>query len=369
MEWLGHSFCPICEEALPGRLLIDDHVWLTRRCPEHGLVKTKLFESPDYFAKAVALSRPGPRQPRCLVVELTERCDQRCTTCSASSTNMGAEPTARALIERTLLEATALGADVVALSGGEPLMRRDLWEIADALHTKIQKIVLITSGRRLESDRAILREIAARAEWLELYLQFDSLRDDVLRKLRSSGITSDLRRRRLELAVNTGAAVSAVCVVPPDIPETDIAELTVFLRAHGAAGVTFQPLRRLGRHPMITSASSRLGTVDFIQKYALQALGAVFDEALPFAPQPFDIAVSVMTGCEAVNSSQFFWSGRSKGFRVATSSYWDYANYFDPLASCGRYYFYMGTQPLNARYFSPGSPSDARWSVAENRAG
>src|ERR1700676_2616052 len=127
MDWLGKCFCPICEQALPGRLLVDDHVWLTRRCPEHGLVKTMLFESPNYFAKAVALGRPRARQPRCLVIELTERCDQRCSTCSASSTVMGAEPTAQALVDRTFLEAAALSADVVALSGGEPLMRRDVW--------------------------------------------------------------------------------------------------------------------------------------------------------------------------------------------------------------------------------------------------
>jgi hypothetical protein len=38
-------------------------------------------------------------------------------------------------------------------------MRRDVWEIADTLHTKIPKIVLITSGRRFESDPAILQHI------------------------------------------------------------------------------------------------------------------------------------------------------------------------------------------------------------------
>jgi uncharacterized radical SAM superfamily Fe-S cluster-containing enzyme len=363
MDWLGKCFCPICEQALPGRLLVDDHVWLTRRCPEHGLIKTMLFESPSYFGKAMAMSRTTGRQPRCLVIELTERCDQGCITCSASSTVMGAEETAEALIDRTFLQATALNADVVALSGGEPLMRPDVWEIADTLHTKIPKIVLITSGRRLESDPAILRHIRARAEWLELYLQFDSLRDNVLHSLRSVAVTSELRRRRLGLALDTGAAVSAVCVVPPNIPETDIGELTVFLREQGAAGVTFQPLRRLGRHPVITAASSRLGTVDFIQKMALEALSAGPDEAFPFAPQPYDISVSVVTGSAAANAGRFFWSGRVKGFRVATASYWDYTNYFEPLASCGRYYFYMGGQSLNARYFSPGNQSNARRSV------
>jgi len=276
---------------------------------------------------------------------------------------MGAEPTARALIDRTILEAAALNADVVALSGGEPLMRRDVWEVADSLHAKIPKIVLITSGRRFESDSAILSEIAARAEWLELYLQFDSLRNDVLRSLRSAGVTSELRRRRLKLALDTGAAVSAVCVVPPNIPEGDIGELAAFLQSQGAAGVTFQPLRRLGRHPVITTASPRLGAVDFIQKLALQALGAVPDEAFPFAPQPYDVSVSVVTGRHAVNAGRFFWSGRTEGFRLATSSYWDYSNYFEPLASCGLYYFYMGAQALNARYFSPGSQSNLRRSV------
>jgi uncharacterized radical SAM superfamily Fe-S cluster-containing enzyme len=63
MDWLGKCYCPSCEQALPGRLLVDDHVWLIRRCPEHGLFKTMLFESPSYFARAVTLAMPGVRQP------------------------------------------------------------------------------------------------------------------------------------------------------------------------------------------------------------------------------------------------------------------------------------------------------------------
>jgi hypothetical protein len=62
----------------------------------------------------------------------------------------------------------------------------------------------------------------------------------------------------------------------------------------------------------------RLGTVDFIQKLALQALGAVGNEPFPFAPQPYDISVSLVTERDAVNAGRFFWSGRSKSFRVAT---------------------------------------------------
>jgi len=119
---------------------------------------------------------------------------------------------------------------------------------------------------------------------------------------------------------------------------------------------------------VITASSSRLGAVDSIQKLALKALGADPAEACPFAPQPYDMSVSVVTGSTAKNADRFFLSGRNMGFRVATSSYWDCTNYFEPLSSCGRYYFYMGAQPLNARYFSPSRQSDPRWSVLETSA-
>lgn len=152
MEQFGRCHCPVCLRTLNGHLLIDEHVWLVRECPDHGLVRTMLFDDPGFLTAARDLARNAEMAPRhtCVVVEVTDRCDQLCKTCSASSTMSGDERDASELIRSVLSQAHAIGADVVALSGGEPLMRRDLWEIVDAIHVSIPKIVIITSGRDFE---------------------------------------------------------------------------------------------------------------------------------------------------------------------------------------------------------------------------
>lgn len=354
MEHYGKCYCPICCRDLVGRLEIDEHVWLVRQCPDHGIVRSMLFDTPSFLREAIETidaHDPVPHS-RALVAEVTERCDQGCATCSASSTMIGDEKDASDLVRSILSHAHSIGADVVALSGGEPLMRDDLWNIVDALHRVIPKIVIITSGRGFETDPSILDSIAVRAAWLEIYLQFDSLRDNVLKALRMPAMTATLRRERLRLAVGTGAATTAVCVIPPDSSGQEIGELAVFCRDAGAAGVTFQPLRQLGRHPKSLTTGS-LSTIDHIQTCALEALGVNHTKPAPFASQPFDMTVTFVSGANASTRDRFFLVGRhDKSFRVATSSYWDFTNYFAPFANSNRFYFHIADgQPLNARYF------------------
>jgi 7,8-dihydro-6-hydroxymethylpterin dimethyltransferase len=224
MNTAGVCYCPDCVRKLDGRVTVDEHVWLVRHCPEHGRKKTMLFESPAFLSEALAIANASNQVARqtALIVEVTERCDVGCATCSASSTIAGSDLSAQEIVTLALKRAETIGAKVIALSGGEPLMREDLWEIADQLHRSVPKIVVITSGRGFEADQRISKKIAARAAWLEIYLQFDSLRDDVLLALRTPLITSELRKKRLKQAVETGAATTAVCVVSPDSSEQEI---------------------------------------------------------------------------------------------------------------------------------------------------
>jgi uncharacterized radical SAM superfamily Fe-S cluster-containing enzyme len=351
MDQSGKCYCPFCQRALDGIVVVEDHVWLGRRCPEHGTVRTRLYNSPDYFAEALTPPALQGSPQKCLVVEITQRCDVGCVTCSASSILAGAEATARDVIENTISAARGVGANVVALSGGEPLMRADVWQIADAIHQAVPHVVLITSGRRFELDPTILEEIAARSRWLEIYLQFDSLDDEVLKAIRTPYMNADLRRQRLRLSISTGAATSAVCVVPADASEGSIGELATFCRSEGAAGITFQPLRRLGRFPKSAPTDSNLSTVDHVQSLALGALG-VDGQPKPFAHQPFDMSVALV-GASPSLTPQAFFSGPTNGtFRVATSSYWDLTNFFEPFTTSDPYYFMVDVgMPLNLRYF------------------
>ena len=99
----------------------------------------------------------APR-PYTLVAELTHRCPLRCAYCSnplelaAADAELGAETWAR-----VAREAEALGVVSACLTGGEPLLRQDLEQIAAAAREAGLYVNLITSGIPL--TRARLRRL------------------------------------------------------------------------------------------------------------------------------------------------------------------------------------------------------------------
>jgi uncharacterized radical SAM superfamily Fe-S cluster-containing enzyme len=350
----GTACCPISGEVLFGSLRFGDGVRLARYSQAHGQFENLIYASEEYFDACVrSASQEMNRSEKCLVVEITDRCDVGCATCSACSVDDGKDEPGLALVAGVRSAVQACGANVVALSGGEPLMRDDIWIIADLIKAFTDRVVLITSGRGFETDQSILQEISERSEWLEVYLQFDSLNLETLRSMRTPSTTPSLRKNRLRLAVQTGAIVSAVCVVSDFTQDDEIKQLTEYLIANGAGGVTFQPLRELGRFPIKQSERDHLRTVDGIQR---AALSTVFESnnPVPFSGQPFDMSVSWLNGTSA---SEFFVARSPRqDFRIATSSYWDFSNYFSPLTEGNPAYFFMrerGNQVrmLNRHYF------------------
>lgn len=365
MNFSGTSYCPECHALLQGHLDLNDQVWLVRYCPRHGEIRTLLFESLDYFRDALFAADHASSQPRdtCVVIDVTSRCDVGCATCSASSTDVGSDLPLLRFAEWTREVTQKTGARTIALSGGEPLMRSDIIELIDIAKQAADKVILITSGRGFELETGrLFQEFSRRSSWLEIYLQFDSLRDEVLAKLRGNTMTGSLRRQRLETAINAGVNLSAVCVIDPESNGDEIPKIISYLMDSGASGVTFQPLRQLGRFPCSREMANPLSTVDGLQRVALQAVGAQ-TQPRPFLQQPFDISVSWIKNGQEYQKSKFFMvDSEDAGFRIATSSYWDATNYFEPFSFQGPFYFFMmnhssNLAPLNSHYLSASVPS------------
>src|SRR5919204_1557906 len=102
------------------------------------------------------MQQPRPR-PSTLIAELTYRCPLHCPYCS-NPLDIGAEKY-RVELEtedwtRTFREARALGVLQLALSGGEPMLRRDLVELCAGARDAGLYSSLITAGTLLTRERA-----------------------------------------------------------------------------------------------------------------------------------------------------------------------------------------------------------------------
>jgi len=150
------------------------------------------FEAATAAAGAGAADAPRPGPPLWLLAELTYRCPLHCAFCSnpVDYARHGTELDTAQWLD-VLTQARALGAVQLGLSGGEPLMRKDLETLVAHAHGLGFYTNLITSGIGLSDARlAALRE--AGLDHIQLSFQ-DSTRE--LNDFLSSTRTFELKRR------------------------------------------------------------------------------------------------------------------------------------------------------------------------------
>src|ERR1700754_240488 len=98
-----------------------------------------------------------PPSPFTLIAELSYQCPLHCPYCS-NPVDIGAEHHRRELATedwvRTFQQARGLGVLQLALTGGEPMLRRDLTELCEGARDAGLYSSLITAGTLFTRDRA-----------------------------------------------------------------------------------------------------------------------------------------------------------------------------------------------------------------------
>ncbi len=99
----------------------------------------------------MCLFRPGGGKTR-LLWEITRGCNLECRHCYVEKEGRTQLPLAeiKAIADRL----SAIGIDDVVLSGGEPLLRRDIYEIVAYLHGLGHGVDLCTNGTVVDADQA-----------------------------------------------------------------------------------------------------------------------------------------------------------------------------------------------------------------------
>jgi len=237
------------------------------------------------------------RTIRDLRLSLTDRCNFRCTYCMEPDVRF-AEPAS--LLQphdfvRLARVAAGLVIDIIQLSGGEPTLHPDFFEILEwcLAHPKIGYILVNTNAVRIATDadfRARLADVRRARGKFELYVQFDGVQEEGQRELRGA----DLRRIR-EQAIDGAGALG----VPSTLAMTVTEETLPFLgetmrfaipRRH-VRGISFQPRFTSGRIevtsstlPIARSAARPLSVGDIV--HALAAQAPEFVSAADFTPLP-----------------------------------------------------------------------------------
>lgn len=103
--------------------------------------------------KAVNM-RDMPHTPNRAMVNVTGRCNSRCSYCRAWREGSGAEDPTRAELLDLMRQITELGCKAVGFSGGEPLLRDDLEEIIAKARECGLAVGMVSNGLLLTPERA-----------------------------------------------------------------------------------------------------------------------------------------------------------------------------------------------------------------------
>lgn len=101
-----------------------------------------------------------------LIFYPTARCNSRCISCDWWQSD-GKDDLSFSEIETLVKQLPAFGVRMVVFSGGEPLLRKDVYEIADLFRAHKIKLYLLTAGLFLERDA---EKIAARFDQVTISL-------------------------------------------------------------------------------------------------------------------------------------------------------------------------------------------------------
>lgn len=128
------------------------------------------------------------REINYLRVSVTQRCNLNCVYCGCE--NPDTDEMTPGEIEKAVRAFAKLGINKVRLTGGEPLVRRDITEIADRIHRidGIEKLVITTNGVRLFELAQELKNVGIDA----VNVSLDSLDGENYKKMTGRDALSDV---------------------------------------------------------------------------------------------------------------------------------------------------------------------------------
>ena len=162
--------------------------------------------------------------------------------------------------------------DVVQISGGEPTIHPQFFEILDLAKSKpIKHLMLNTNGLRIGTDFEFAKRLATYMPRFEIYLQFDSFKPEALLQLRGKDL-SKIRQKALENLNKLNLSTTLVVTLQKGLNDDEIGKIIDFaLQQQCVRGVTFQPIQISGRTENFNPSTDRLTNTEIRRKILEQA--------------------------------------------------------------------------------------------------
>lgn len=329
------SLCPVCLKRIDAKIVFEgNQVFMLKRCAEHGNFRVLIADDAAYYKNIRNYNKPSEtpykfntathygcpydcglctdhEQHSCLtVIEITDRCNLTCPTCYAgSSPTYGRHRTldeVKKMLD-TIVE-NEKQPDVVQISGGEPTLHPQFFEILDyAKSLPIRHLMLNTNGITIAKDFDFAKRLSSYAPGFEVYLQFDSFNKEVLETMRGANLVS-IREQALAHLNELNLSTTLVVTIQKNLNDNTIGEIIDFaVKQRCVRGVTLQPTQLAGRIDNFDNHTDRITLTEVRRKVLEQTSIFNADDLIPVPcnPDALVMGYAIKLGTEVIPLTRY----------------------------------------------------------------
>jgi len=266
----------VCEKTLKviDAQVIEKGGWIILRklCPDHGVSEVRhIFDMPLLYEKMKQIfckEQVDNFYPHDLILYITSKCNLLCPVCYSSAGENGAQDLS---LKQAMEMVCRYQGGAVHISGGEPTLREDLFDLLTHIKEKGFFTGLFTNGLRLEDENYVKKLKEAKLDLV--ILSFDSLRESDLVRLRGRPLLES-KLKAFSHIKKEGIGVYLFSAVVAGINDDQIGPLIEFAKENidSVDIVNFNPVWRVGRYDDFT----RIPASKIYQR--MEENGFLFDE-------------------------------------------------------------------------------------------
>ena len=316
------SLCPQCLKVIDADVYEEDgKILMKKSCEEHGEFDDIYWSDADLYEKfaqwgskdnegsaGIQITESDKGCPfdcglcpehksstMLALIDLTNRCNQRCPICFANSAVAGYlyEPTMKQLEEMMkLLRSEVPPCPAIQFAGGEPTLRENFVEIVKmARNFGFSHIQVATNGIAMAKSVEFCHELKE-AGLHTVYLQFDGVTEEPYKILRGYPA---LKTKLKEIENCWAGEIKSVVLVPTlmkGVNDDQMGDMVRFAakNLHIIKGVNVQPIAFEGRVDESERKKGRITIPDSIKLLEEQTDGEIPRES--FYPVPFVLPIS-----------------------------------------------------------------------------
>ncbi len=315
------SICSTCYRKVEAKIVfMDEKVFMLKRCPQHGAEKVLVADDVDYYRRSREVFIKPPEMPNvwntqvkwgcpydcglcpdheqhsCLsLIEIADHCNLHCPICYAASGPHRPEFRSLEQVE-FMLDCVVRNEgrpDVVQISGGEPTIHPQFFEIVDLARSRpIRHLMVNSNGIRIAQEEEFVKRLAEYREDFEIYLQFDSFKRDALMQMRGADLRG-VREKAIERLNRYNISTTLVVTVKKGSNDDELGAIIDYaLQQPCVRGVTFQPVQSAGRLEEFDPAVHRLTLTEVRRRILEQTSVFRNEDMIPVPCHPDSLAMA-----------------------------------------------------------------------------